>query len=129
MFFYSLKLDSCVVQNQTFQTFDHVFLIFFFPAQLLCKSHHGGVSEKDCDLLQAAHQRQRGDHVRLQVPYRGWEDPLFVRGRELQGHAELTSASGFPDTHRFHTSTCGRGGTEQERFYFGMSEATCESSG
>lgn len=56
---------------------------FSLSAQLLCEGHHRGVSEEDRDLLPAADQRQRGDHVRLQVPHRGREDPLFVRGREL----------------------------------------------
>ena len=57
-------------------------------AELLREGHHGGGSEEDRHLLPAADQRQRGDHVRLQVPHRGREDPLFVWGGELQRNAD-----------------------------------------
>lgn len=63
-------------------------------AQLLRQGDHGGVAEEDRHLLAAAHQRQRGDHVRLQVPHRGREDPLPVRRRELSRDAQLTAAGG-----------------------------------
>lgn len=63
-------------------------------AQLLRQGDHGGVAEEDRHLLAAAHQRQRGDHVRLQVPHRGREDPLPVRRRELPRDAQLAVGPG-----------------------------------
>lgn len=63
--------------------------IFFLAAQLLRQGHHSGVPEEDCHLLPAADQRERGDHVRLQVPHRRRQDPVSVRSGELQGDPEL----------------------------------------
>ena len=61
-----------------------------FPvAQLLRQGDHGGGPEEDRHLLAAAHQRQRGDHLRLQVPPGGQQDPLSVRHGELPRHAQL----------------------------------------
>lgn len=61
-------------------------------AQLLRQGDHGGVAEEDRHLLEAAHQRQRGDHLRLQVPHRGRQDPLPLWLRELPGDPQLGPA-------------------------------------
>uniref|UniRef100_A0A8D8HZ35 (northern house mosquito) hypothetical protein n=1 Tax=Culex pipiens TaxID=7175 RepID=A0A8D8HZ35_CULPI len=47
-------------------------------SQLLRQYHHDRVGEEDCDLIEAANRRQRGDHVRLQVPALGREDSSFI---------------------------------------------------
>lgn len=65
-------------------------LLLFVAAELLRQSHHHRVPEEDRHLLQAADRRERGDHLRLQVPHRGEQDSLPVRDRELPGHLELT---------------------------------------
>lgn len=59
-------------------------------AELLRQSHHHRVSEEDRDLLEAADRRQRGDHLRLQVPPGGEQNPLSVRDRELPRDAQLS---------------------------------------
>lgn len=63
-------------------------------AQLLRQGHHRGVAEEDRHLLEAAHQCQRGDHLRLQVPHRGCQDPLPLRLRELPGDPQLGPVPG-----------------------------------
>ena len=65
--------------------------ISYFAAKLLCEDHHGGGREEDCDLLQTRHRRERGNHVRLQVPAGGREDPLSVRHRVLSRLSQLAA--------------------------------------
>lgn len=54
-----------------------------FAAELLRQNHHHRRREEDRHLLQAADRVRRRNHLRLQVPHRGREDPLSVRRKEL----------------------------------------------
>ena len=48
------------------------YLLFpLLTAKLLRQDHLHGVTEEDCDLLQAEYLHWGGDYVRLQVPHRG----------------------------------------------------------
>ena len=60
-------------------------------AQLLCKGDQFRYTEEDCHLLQAGHSTRGGDHIRLQVPYRGGQDPMSVWSTKLQRDTKLTS--------------------------------------
>lgn len=60
-------------------------------AKLLRQGYHHRVPEKDCDLLEAAHRGQRRDHVRLQIPPGGEQDPLPVWDGELPWDTELVN--------------------------------------
>lgn len=86
-FRYGLMLSSAAVAHQSVNA-------FFSPlaAKLLRQGHHHRVPEKDCDLLKATHCRQRRDHVRLQVPTGGEQDPLSVWNGELSWDAQLVNA-------------------------------------
>lgn len=68
-------------------------LSFFYSSVLLAKllrqGYHHRVPEKDCDLLEAAHRSQRRDHLRLQIPPGGEQDPLPVWNRELPWDTKL----------------------------------------
>lgn len=66
------------------------------PAQLLRQGHHHRGAEEDRHLLEAGDRRQRGDHLRLQVPYRGHQDPLPVPHRELPRHSQLARLGRLP---------------------------------
>lgn len=68
----------------------------YSAAKLLREGHHHRGPEEDCNLLQAAHRRKRGNHVRLQVPHRGEQNPLFVWDGELQRNTQLKPR---PSTH------------------------------
>lgn len=67
-------------------------LFLRIPAKLLRQGHHHRVPEKDRDLLQAAHRRQRRDYLRLQVPSGGEQDPLPVWDGKLPRDAQLVQA-------------------------------------
>ena len=60
-------------------------------AQLLCKGDQLRHTEKDSHLLQARHSIRGGDHVRLQVPHRGRQDPVSVWSSKLQRDFKLMS--------------------------------------
>lgn len=62
------------------------------PAKLLRKGHHHRVPEEDRDLLEASHRCQRRDHLRLQIPTGGEQDPLPVWNRELPRNTQLAAA-------------------------------------
>lgn len=75
-----LNITNCKVYTCTYD---------FFVAQLLCKDHHCGVSEEDCDILPAANQHQWRDHIWLQVSFWGLKDSLFVWSHWLPWFLEL----------------------------------------
>lgn len=58
-------------------------IVLVLLAKLLRQGYHHRVPEKDCDLLETGHRRQRRDHIRLQIPAGGEQDPLSVWNREL----------------------------------------------
>ena len=64
-------------------------LLLFFVAELLRQNHHHRRREEDRHLLEAADRLRWRDHLRLQVPHRGREDPLLVRRKELPEVSEL----------------------------------------
>lgn len=70
----------------------HLLFGFLLLAQLLRQGYHHRVPEKDCHLLQAAYRRQWRDHLWLQVPTRGEQDPLLVWNRKLPWDSQLTKA-------------------------------------
>lgn len=65
---------------------------FLSLAKLLRQGYHHRVPEKDCDLLKAAHRRQWRDHLWLQIPPGGEQDPLPVWNRELPWDTKLVDA-------------------------------------
>jgi len=58
-------------------------------AQLLRQDHQPGGREAHRHLLEAVHHARRGDHLRLQVPARGRQDPLQLRRARLPRQPQL----------------------------------------
>lgn len=71
------------------EPFSHLFLFVFSTAKLLRQGDHHRVPKEDCDLLQAGHCRQWRNHLRLQIPTGGEQDPLPVRNRKLPWDPQL----------------------------------------
>lgn len=87
-----LSYDILAIHNKikiVVWVFFCIHFINLLVAQLLREGDNDRVAEEDSDLLQAEHRDQRRNHVRLQVPDRGREDSLLMRGGYVQGHSEL----------------------------------------
>lgn len=65
-------------------------MLFLPPlAQLLREDSDSRRTEEDRHLLKTGDCSQRGDHLRLQVPNRGREDPVLVRISPVPRYPEL----------------------------------------
>lgn len=82
---------SCNVSGDSKRNLNNLLTSTFILAELLCESNHNRVGKEDCHLLQAGDWRERGDHLRLQIPTRGREDSLPMWCSRMSWNIKLIS--------------------------------------